>query len=108
MIPSKLRTENMAILYKNKGELSKMDNYRGIFIRIIILSILQKWMYTKCSPVVDKNGSEYAFGGRKGRSHKEALLLLRLFQDHSRWTKQPLILNFLDVTKFFDMMNYRK
>ena len=107
-IPPQLRSESMAILYKNKGELSSLDNYRGIFIRIVIMSILQKWMYSKCAPIIDNNGSEYAFGGRKGRSHKEALVILRLVQDHSRWTKQPLILKFLDVTKFFDMMNYRK
>ena len=34
--------------------------------------------------------------------------IVRLVQDHSHWTGQPLILKFLDVKKFFDTMNYRK
>ena len=108
MIPDEMKIERMTILYKNKGSLADIDNYRGIFIRIIILSILQKWMYTKCSTTVDESGSEFAFGGRKERSGKECLLILRLMQDHSNWSKQPMILKFLDVTKFFDTMNFKK
>ena len=29
-------------------------------------------------------------------------------QNYCNWCKQPLILKFLDVTKFFDKMNYKK
>ncbi len=107
-IPVEMMTERMTILYKNKGSLSQLDNYRGIFIRIILLSILQKWLYSKCSPTVDTNGSEFAFGGRKKRSAKECLLIVRLLQDHANWTKKPMILKFLDITKFFDTMNFKK
>ena len=107
-IPDGLRTERMVLLYKNSGPLPELDNYRGIFIRYLLLSVLQKWLYSKCSPVVDENGSEYAFGGRRERSVKEVLLIVRLIQDYSHWTKQPLILKFLDITKFFDSMNYKK
>ena len=107
-IPDGLRAERMVLLYKNSGPLPELDNYRGIFIRFLLLSILQKWLYSKCSPVVDGNGSEYAFGGRRERSVKEVLLIVRLIQDYSHWTKQPLILKFLDITKFFDSMNYKK
>ena len=103
-----MRNERLVILYKNKGELTDMDNYRGIFIRLLCLSILQKWLYKKCSPTVDENGSEFAFGGRKGRSVNEVLLIVRLIQDYCHWSKQPLILKFLDITKFFDTMNYKK
>ena len=107
-IPDSMRNERMVILYKNKGKLTDLDNYRGIFIRLLCLSILQKWLYQKCSPRVEISGSEYAFGGRKERSVAEVLLIVRLIQDYSNWKKQPLILKFLDVTKFFDTMNYKK
>ena len=70
--------------------------------------MLQKWIYSKCSPVVDVSGTELAFGGRKERSVSEVLLIVRLIQDYSVWSKQPLILKFLDITKFFDTMNYKK
>ena len=107
-IPDGMRNEKLVILYKNKGTLNDMDNYRGIFIRLLCLSILQKWLYQKCSPIVDNCGSEYAFGGRKGRAVNEVLLIVRLVQDFCRWSNEPLILKFLDITKFFDTMNYKK
>ena len=107
-IPTDVKMERMTLLYKNIGELSNIDNYRGIFLRHIILSILQKWLYSRCSPTLDENGSEYAFGGRKGRAVNEVLLIVRLVQDHCHWTGQPLILKFLDVKKFFDTMNFKK
>ena len=107
-IPEGMRDEKMVLLYKNKGQLTDLDNYRGIFIRLLCLSVLQKWLYQKCSPLVEMHGSEYAFGGRKERSVSEVLLIVRLVQDYSHWMKQPLILKFLDVAKFFDTMNYKK
>ena len=70
-IPESWRNEKMVLLYKNKGQLFDLDNYRGIFIRLLCLSILQKWLYQKCSPIVDLCGSELAFGGRTKRSVKE-------------------------------------
>ena len=107
-VPMDVKIERMALLYKNAGDLADIDNYRGIFLRHILLSLLQKWMYGRAAPTLDANGSEFAFGGRKGRSVGEVLLIVRLVQDHSHWTGQPLILKFLDVKKFFDTMNYRK
>ena len=107
-IPDSMRNERLVLLYKNKGPLTDLDNYRGIFIRLLCLSILQKWLYQKCSPRVEVSGSEYAFGGRKERSVAEVLLIVRLIQDYCNWKKQPLILKFLDVTKFFDTMNFKK
>ena len=107
-IPDEVKLERMALLYKNAGEISDVDNFRGIFLRHILLSALQKWLYGRSSPILDENGSENAFGGRKGRAVNEVLLILRLIQDHCHWTGQPLIFKFLDVRKFFDMMNYKK
>ena len=106
-IPDQMKIEKMVLLYKNVGELCDIDNYRGIFIRKLILSLFQKWLYQQCSPTIDNNGSEYAFGGRKDRSVKEVLLIVKLMQDHASWTKRPLILKFLDIRKFFDTMNYK-
>ena len=107
-IAEDMRSEKLVLIYKNKGQLIDLDNYRGIFIRLLCLSVLQKWLYQKCSPMVEMRGSEYAFGGRIERSVSEVLLIVRLVQDYSHWKKEPLILKFLDVTKFFDTMNYRK
>ena len=38
---------------------------------------------------------------------KEVLLIVKLIQDHAKWTKRPLVFKFLDIRKFFDTMNYK-
>ena len=98
----------MVILYKNAGEIDLLDSYRGIFLRHIILSIMQKWLYAQNSCTLDRNGSELAFGGRIERCVQEALLIVRLVQDHTLWTGDSLFIKFMDVQKFFDTMNFRK
>ena len=82
-IPLEMRIEKMILLYKNAGPIDILDNYRGIFLRHIILSILQKWLYSKNACIMDMNGSELAFGGRVDRCVQEALLIV-LIQDHAR------------------------
>ena len=106
-IPIQMKVERIVLLYKNSGAITDMDNYRGIFLRYLILSLMQKWLYQKCSPTVDVNGTEYAFGGRIKRSVRELLLVVKLVQDHANWTKRPLVLKFLDIRKFFDTMNFK-
>ena len=107
-LPLQLRIEKMVLLYKNAGEIDQLDHYRGIFLRHIILSIMQKWLYTQNSGVLDMNGSEFAFGGRAERCAQEALLIVRLVQDHALWSGDTVYIKFMDVQKFFDTMNFRK
>ena len=72
----------------------------------MIVSVYQKWLYQKNSIIVDDNGSELAFGGRKLRSVMNALLVVKLIQDYVKWTNKSVVIIFLDVEKFFDSMNY--
>ena len=107
-IPDAFRIEKMILLYKHKGKLDELDNYRGIFLRLIILTIYQKWLYSKCAPIANGSGSESAFGGRKGKSAIEPLLIIKLIQDNANWTKEQIIFKFMDVEKFFDSMNFHR
>ena len=108
MFPEKFQVEKMTLLLKNKGVIDNINDYRGIFIRNVIVSVYQKWLYGRNAPIVDASGTEYACGGRKGRSGLEALLIVKLVQDYARWTKSQVILKFLDVEKFFDSINFKK
>ena len=107
-MPDEFRIEKMILLYKHKGKLDMLDNYRGIFLRLVIVSIYQKWLYAKCAPIADKHGSDTAFGGRKGKDTLEPLLIIKLIQDHARWTGEQIIFKFMDVEKFFDSMNFHR
>jgi hypothetical protein len=108
VFPEKFQIEKMTLLLKSKGVIDNINDYRGIFLRNVIVSIYQKWLYSRNAPIVDANGTEYACGGRKERSGLEALLVVKLVQDYARWTKSTMVLKFLDVEKFFDSMNFKK
>ena len=107
-IPDEFKSEKITLLYKQKGAMDDLNNYRGIFLRLAILVIYQKWLYSKCAPKIDANGSVYAYGGRKGKSCKQALLIIKLIQDNVKWCKSKVIIKFLDIEKFYDSMNFRK
>ncbi len=107
-LPLLMRVEKMVLLYKNSGEIYGLDNYRGIFLRHVILSVYQKWLYSKSAPILDISGTEFAFGGRTERCVQEALLVVRLIQDHANWTGKHIFIKFMDVEKFFDTMNFKK
>ena len=107
VFPEKFQVEKMTLLLKNKGVIDNINDYRGIFLRNVIVSIYQKWLYGRNAPIVDASGTEYACGGRKGRSGLEALLIVKLVQDYARWTNTQVILKFLDVEKFFDSINFK-
>ena len=107
VLPSLLRKEKMTLLLKNNGTIDIINDYRGIFIRHLIISVYQKWLYVKNSGVVDQAGSEFACGGRMERSVSDALLIVKLIQDYMRWTNKELVIKFLDIEKFFDSMNYK-
>ena len=107
VLPSLLREEKMTLLLKNRGTIDQINDYRGIFLQYLILSVYQKWLYLKNSGVVDEAGSEFAIGGRKERSGMDALLVLKLVQDYAKWTKKEVVFEFLDIEKFFDSMNYK-
>ena len=53
------------------------------------------WLCSKNAGKVDANGSEYACGGRKERAVQDALLIVKLIQDYSKWTKKQIIIEFL-------------
>ena len=106
-VPDTLRKEKMVLLLKSRGVIDDINDYRGIFLRNVIVSVYQKWLYSKNSQKVDDNGSEFACGGRKNRSVSDPLLVVKLIQDYAKWTKKETILKFLDVEKFFDLMNYK-
>ena len=108
VFPEKFQIEKMTLLLKNRGVIDNINDYRGIFLRNVIVSVYQKWLYNRNAPIVDANGTEYACGGRKNRSGMEALLIVKLVQDYARWTKGSIILKFLEVEKFFDSMNFKK
>ena len=98
----------MTILLKSKGKIDEINDYRGIFLRNIILSIFQKWLYNQNAVKVDNTGSEYACGGRQKRSGLEALLIVKLVQDYAKWTNKEMVIKFMDIEKFFDLMNFKK
>ena len=86
------RENKITLLLKNGGKIDNIDDYRGIFLRNVILTIFQKWLYRKNAKKSNASGSEYVFGERTSRSVQEALLIVKLVQNHAKWTKKQMII----------------
>ena len=84
--------EEITLALKNGGNIDNIDNYKGIFLRNVILTIFQKWLHRKNAKKSNASGSEYVFGERTSRSVQEALLIVKLVQNHAKWTKKQIII----------------
>ena len=87
-------TGNQNSNHQSIGKYLKISFPKSICISLpATLTIYQKWVYSKAAPIADQNGSDTAFGGRKGKSAMSPLLIIKLIQDHAVWTKEQLIFN---------------
>ena len=44
VLPDDLRQEKMTLLLKSRGIIDILNDYRGIFLRHVIVSVFQKWL----------------------------------------------------------------
>ena len=104
-VPSDMRGAKIVTLYKNKGDRSECNSYRGIpllsivgkvFARVILarLQVLAAWVYPE---------SQCRF--RAGRSTINMIFSVRQLQEKCQEQNKPLFLAFLDLTKAFDLVS---
>ena len=66
---------NISAIYKAKGEFTDLESERGIFIVMILRTILMKMIYADKYGVVDKSMSDSNIGARKTRTSATTFLL---------------------------------
>ena len=79
------------------------NNQRGIFIVSKIKSILDKLIYNDVYPTVDHELSESNVGGRRGRSVRDHIFIIRsIINDVINGDAESIDFQLFDITKCFD------
>ena len=104
-IPQDMRDANIVTLYKNKGDRSDCNNYRGISLLNIVGKVFARVTLSRLQSLASRVYPESQCGFRAGRSTVDMIFSLRQMQEKCREQQQPLFLAFVDLTKAFDLMS---
>ena len=66
--PECLQVCNVTSAYKNKGDRSSFDSYRGLFRTPVFRNILDKLLYFDMYETIDESLTDYNVGSRKRRN----------------------------------------
>ena len=98
----------MNILYKGKGDISDMSNYRGITINNSISKLFANIMNSRITKFIERIGllGEFQNGFRKGRQTNDNLFILRNVLERGRikagGSNGNVSLCFVDLKKAYD------
>lgn len=101
-VPPEFKVSRIQTLYKNKGDRSDCNSYRGISLLSVPGKIFARVLLNRLLPVSEKLLPETQFGFRPDRGTCEAIFSIRQLQEKSREQSQPLYLCFVDLEKAFD------
>ena len=104
-VPQDMRDATIVTLYKNKGDRSDCNNYRGISLLSIVGKVYARIILNRLQLLADRVYPESQCGFRGDRSTTYMIFSLRQLQEKSREQGQPLYMMFIDLTKAFDLVS---
>ncbi|XP_076454863.1 uncharacterized protein LOC143289699 [Babylonia areolata] len=91
-------------LYKNKGDRSDCDIYRGISLSIVGKAFARV-VLSRLQLLAEREYPEALCGFRAGRSAVDMVFSLRQLQEKCREQRRPLYVAFIELTKAFDLVS---
>ena len=104
-VPQSMRDAKIITLYKNKGDRSDCNNYRGISLLSIVGKVFARVLLPRLQALGDRVYPESQCGFRPGRSTIDMIFSIRQLQEKCREQRQPLFIAFVDLTKAFDLVS---
>lgn len=104
-VPQDMRDSNIITLYKNKGDRSDCNNYRGISLLSIAGKLFARVALKRLQVLAERVYPESQCGFRAKRSTIDMVFSLRQLQEKCREQRQPLYIAFIDLTKAFDLVS---
>ena len=104
-IPQDMRDAITVTLYKNKGDCSDCNNYRGISLLSIAGKAFARVSLSRLQKLASRVYPESQCGFRPGRSTTDMIFSLRQMQEKCREQQMPLYIAFIDLTKAFDLVS---
>ena len=96
---------NVHTVYKNKGEKTDLDSYRGLFVLSTIRTIKDKLIHKDIYDIVHESMSDSQVGATKGRSIRNHLFVLNTVLNEVKETKSAVDISVYDVRKCFDELD---
>lgn len=103
-LPEDLTKAIVTPIFK-KGDLSKMENYRGISLLCVAYKILAKMIARKLTDLVDESLLECQNGFRKGRSCTDATYTIKLIMEKRIEFNKQTHICFVDFEKAYDKVD---
>ena len=92
-------------MYKNKGDRSDCNNYRGISLLSIVGKAFARVVLNRLRVLADRIYPESQCGFRAKRSTVDMIFSVRQLQEKCREQRMPLYTAFIDLTKAFDLVS---
>ena len=99
-IPKEWQEGEILRLYKGKGERGKCSNERGITLSSNMGKLFERIINNRIQNVV--KFTEFQAGGQQGKSTADHINILKSLINHSKLSRKPIYIIFLDVTKAYD------
>ena len=104
-VPQDMRDAKIITLYKNKGERSNCNNYRGISLLSIVGKVFAKVVLPRLQVLASTVYPEAQCGFRAERSTIDMIFATRQLQEKCKEQQMPLYIAFIDLTKAFDLVS---
>ena len=104
-VPQDMRDANIVTLYKNKGDRSDCNSYRGISLLSVVGKLFARVTLKRLQILAERVYPESQCGFRANRSTTDMVFSLRQLQEKCREQRQPLFIAFIDLTKAFDLVS---
>ncbi|XP_045446396.1 uncharacterized protein LOC123654541 [Melitaea cinxia] len=101
-VPSTFKVSRIRAIYKNKGDRSDCDSYRGVSLLSVPGKVFARVLLNRLMKLSEQLLPETQFGFRPERGTCEAIFSVRQLQEKSREQGRNLYLCFVDLEKAFD------
>ena len=104
-VPQDMRDAKIVTLYKNKGDRSDCNNFRGISLLSITGKVFARVVLNRLQKLAERVYPESQCGFRAARSTIDMVFSVRQLQEKCREQRRPLYMAFIDLTKAFDLVS---
>lgn len=104
--PKCFKVNKVIPIFKNKGSINSIENYRPISLQSVISKIIEKIVYFRLASHFNDLLSDKQFGFRKHKSTIDALLTVTEFVYQSLNDNDHAACMFIDIKKAFDSLDH--